>query len=88
WIHVGCESVVRLLLTRDPDVNSKDNDGRSALWWASFCGREEVVKLLLERKDIEIDSADNKGRTALSMASGNGHTSIVNLLEHRQKSKT
>ena len=45
----GHEEVTRLLLENSAvDVNSKDNEGRSALSWAKSKGHEKVVKILLE----------------------------------------
>ena len=39
--------VVRLLLGRGADVHLKDNDGASALYWATEHGHTEIAQLLL-----------------------------------------
>jgi ankyrin repeat protein len=48
---------VKLLLEKAVDVDSKDNDGRTPLWWAAGNGYE-AVNLLLE-KTVNVDSKDN-----------------------------
>ncbi|RYP68349.1 hypothetical protein DL771_006735 [Monosporascus sp. 5C6A] len=64
-------------------VNSKDNSGRTPLWWAAAKGHEAVVKLLIERDDVEADSKDESGQTPLSWAAANGHEAVVKLLVKR-----
>jgi hypothetical protein len=69
----GHEAVVKLLLEKDVDVDSKDKAyGQTPLSWAAGNGHEAVVKLLLE-KDIDVDSKDKYGRTPLSWATREGH---------------
>jgi uncharacterized protein len=41
--------VVALLLERGARIDSVDNRGRTALMWAGYRGKREVVALLLER---------------------------------------
>jgi ankyrin repeat protein len=41
--------VVKLLLEKAVDVDSKDSYGRTPLSWAAQNGHEGVVKLLLEK---------------------------------------
>jgi ankyrin repeat protein len=42
----GHDKVVEVLLTRDADMDSKDNDTQTPLWWAARNGHKAVVKLL------------------------------------------
>ena len=42
----GHEAVVRLLLEFKADVDTKDNNGETALYWAARSGHEAVVRLL------------------------------------------
>ena len=43
----GRTSVVKLLLdTHKVDVDSKDSNGQTPLWWATKNGKTAVVKLL------------------------------------------
>jgi ankyrin repeat protein len=44
----GREAVVKLLLEKGAELESKDGDGRTPLLWAAAGGHEAVVKLLLE----------------------------------------
>jgi ankyrin repeat protein len=45
----GCEAVVKLLLDKGADLQSKDKYGRTPLSWAAEKGHEAVVKLLLKK---------------------------------------
>ncbi|KAL8296144.1 hypothetical protein RB600_001571 [Gaeumannomyces tritici] len=79
--HFGHEAVVKLLLdTGKVDADSKDNNGRTPLWWAAADGHEAVVKLLLATGKVDVDSKDKYGRTPLSWAAANGHEAVVKLL--------
>jgi len=65
------------------DIIMKDNNGRTALYWASYYGHLEIVKLLitlgnLQKKDIMMK--DIFGETSLFIASWYGHLEIVKLL--------
>ena len=76
----GHEAVVKLLLEKGADVESKDRDyGQTPLSWAAEKGHEAVVKLLLE-KGADVESKDKDGRTPLSWAAENGHEAVVKLL--------
>ena len=79
--YLGHEAVVKQLLERGVDPDSKDNKyGQTPLSWAAENGHEEVVKLLLAKADIDPDSMDNYGRTPLSLAAWYGHEEAVKLL--------
>lgn len=60
-------------------VNAKDNDGRTALIWASSCNRgcEGIVNLLLAREDVEANVKDNDGNTVLTHAVRSSHNGIA-----------
>jgi hypothetical protein len=76
----GHEAVVKLLLEKGADLESKDNNGRTPLSWAAENGHEAVVKLLLE-KGADLESKDEyNGQTPLSWAAENGHEAVVKLL--------
>ena len=75
----GQEAVVRLLLEKGAELDSKDGSGRTPLWWAAVRGHEAVMRLLLE-KGAELDSKDMLGLTSLSLAAGSGHEAVVRLL--------
>ena len=37
---------MKLLLEKGAELESKDDDGRTPLWWAAWNGHDAVVKLL------------------------------------------
>ena len=79
------KDVVGLLLDWDADIESRDNEGRTPLSWATTgCENEDVVGLFLDW-GADIESRDNEGRTPLSWASGIGRRNheIVRLLLSR-----
>jgi len=70
------------------DLNKRDSLGVTPLIWATICGQEEVVKMLLERRTISPDKPDRDlRRTALSWASAIGHEGLVRLLLERASAK-
>jgi ankyrin repeat protein len=72
--------VVKLLLEKGAELESKDEDwGQTPLSWAAGSGHEAVVKLLLE-KGAELESKDKYGQTPLSWAARSGHEAVVKLL--------
>ncbi len=50
---------MRLLLSRDVDIKSKDAQERTAVSLAAENGHQGVVRLLLSRDDVEADSNDS-----------------------------
>ena len=78
--YLGHETVVKLLLKKGAELESKDEEyDRTPLIWAAKNGHERVVKLLLE-KAVNVHSKDCYGQTPLSRAAENGHEAIVKLL--------
>jgi hypothetical protein len=75
----GHEAVVKLLLEKGADMESKSNNGRTPLSWAAKNGREAVVRLLLE-KGADVESESNNGQTPLSWATRYGHEAVVKML--------
>ena len=75
----GDIKTVKLLLGAGVSPNAKDEDGGTALQWASMKGFTEIVKLLLD-KGANLKAKDEEGETALSRASQYGLTEIVKLL--------
>jgi hypothetical protein len=70
---------VRALLANGADPNAKEDDGWSALMWASARGHIEVADMLLQN-GAEIDAIDKDGYTALMHASLKLHNKVVRLL--------
>ncbi|KAH7142850.1 hypothetical protein B0J13DRAFT_526297 [Dactylonectria estremocensis] len=78
------EATVRLLLDKGASVESRNDNGQTALSLASsgYGKREGVVQLLLD-KGADIESKDNKGRTPLLWAVRAGNEAVVQLLLER-----
>jgi hypothetical protein len=75
----GHEIVVKLLLEKGAELETKDNRSRTPLSYAAYSEHEAVVKLLLE-KGAELETKDNRGRTPLSWAAGSRNEIVVKLL--------
>jgi len=75
----GFETVTKLLLDYDADVDGADNIGRTALIYAAEGGHETVIKLLLDY-DADVAAAVTNGRTALISAVQGGHETVTKLL--------
>ena len=80
----GHEACVQALLRAKANPDLQDNNGMTALIWASSPwaarqGLEACVQALLQAK-ANTELLDNKGRTALWWAEYKGHTAIVQLL--------
>jgi ankyrin repeat protein len=75
-------SLLSQLLDSDKiDVDSKDDDGRTPLWWAAQNGHDEAILMfLLDTGKVDVDLKDKNGRTPLWCAAQNGHEAIVKLL--------
>jgi ankyrin repeat protein len=75
----GNEVVVKLLLEKGVELESKGRGGRTPLSFAAEEGHEAVVKLLLD-KGAQLESMDGDRRTPLSWAADNGQEVVVRLL--------
>src|SRR2546422_10789086 len=71
-------AVVRLLLDRQADANSKLDNGWPVLNWAAKGGDKAIVEMLLTH-GAEVDARDNESFTALHTAAEGGHADIVQL---------
>ena len=78
----GHEAVVRLLLDRGANINSRTHDRWTPLYQAVGHRHESVVRLLLDRK-ADINAVTNDTRTALHIAATNGDVRMVQLLLER-----
>jgi hypothetical protein len=80
WAAVrGHEAVVRLLLDKGADIETRDGNGWTALHWAAKWGHEAMVRLLLD-KGTDIEARDGSGWTALYGAAIQGHEAVMRLL--------
>ena len=58
------------------NIHFTDENGMTALHWASENGHLETV-MLLKEKGSDIHATNNNGMTALHLASENGHFEVV-----------
>lgn len=78
---------VQALLEGGADVNTKDKQGQTALYYASRAGKPGVVEHLLKNR-IDYYSLDNNGDIARTIAFRAGHDDIVKLMDAYVKSQT
>ena len=74
--RLGLDNVVRILLTRNVDINAVDMNGNTALHTAALNSQLSIVKLLLE-KNTNLDIQNKVGNTALHLAVISGNIDIV-----------
>jgi serine/threonine-protein phosphatase 6 regulatory ankyrin repeat subunit A len=91
---MGHEALVRLLLEKGADPESKDASGQTPLRWAVEKGHVAVARLLVE-KGADPESKDVSGQTPLRRAAEKGHVAVARLLvekgarhDHAQKRDT
>ena len=79
------QEIVSLLLQHDGiAVDAVDNDGRTALWNASYKGHRSVAELLVQ-SGANIDIAANDGKTAIVIARERGHAALATYLDNQSK---
>lgn len=79
-VYFGASKVVSNLLELGYKTSSKDNCGRTPLWWAAQGDQVTIVKLLLDASASLEDSDSNNGHTPLMCAVQGKHQRIVSLL--------
>ncbi|PGH26886.1 hypothetical protein AJ80_01468 [Polytolypa hystricis UAMH7299] len=73
--------VMKLLVKSGYALDAKDSDGFTPLSWATLCGHNAVVELLLGQEGLNINTKDKyAGRTPLFLATEFRHGTIVKLL--------
>jgi len=79
------KEIVKILLQKGLDINSKDNNGNTALFSAILEGNEEITKFLIQN-GADVNSKNNSGQTPLLIALSfrnkdkDKYPSIINLL--------
>ena len=73
------EIVQKLLPYVENNIDLKDNDGWTALSWASWSGLNQIIPLLIQ-KGADINAKDNNGYTPLMLAALRGNDSVVETL--------
>ena len=79
-INDGNLELVRLLLNKEADINSKDPDGNTALMLAIFHDNIGITSLLLDR-GVDVNAFNQDGNTALHCAVGVVDTSSVEAMK-------
>ena len=78
----GPKDVVKLLLDHSEriDLNTRDDNGRTALMLSCFYGHKNTAKLLLNYYDrrIAVNTRDNDGNTALRVTFFLGYSKVWN----------
>lgn len=77
---LGFDSVVKILLDYNVDLEYKNQHGATALWYAVNNGDFKITKLLLEN-GANSNIIDNYGNSALDQAEKHGYPSIIELLK-------
>ncbi|XP_014088490.2 protein TANC2 isoform X1 [Bactrocera oleae] len=72
----GHIELLELLIERGAALEAQDEEGFTALSWASLRGRQPAAKCLIER-GCNRNHADNKGRTPLDLAAYQGSAALV-----------
>jgi len=80
----GYIKTVQHFIDKGIDVNLQSKYGSTALIIASFYGKNDVVKLLLQHPNIDVNLQDSYRNSPLIYASFRGDVEIVkNLLQHK-----
>jgi ankyrin repeat protein len=68
------------LKVRGANLNQRDENGNTALLWASCFGHLHIIKYLLLENDSKITDKNDAGNTALLLAVAYNHLSVVQWL--------
>jgi ankyrin repeat protein len=76
----GSLANVKTCIAAGVNVEAKDNNGGTALFYASRYGHLEIVQYLLQNGNANVEAKTNGGMTALHWASDNGDLKVVQYL--------
>jgi ankyrin repeat protein len=79
-IEKNMEDLSLALIKRDSRLDSRDDQGRTALWHSANRGLVKTSVALIKTGKIDIDNKDSTGHCALAQAVRNSHLAIVRLL--------
>ncbi|MCA1960982.1 MAG: ankyrin repeat domain-containing protein [Desulfomonile sp.] len=77
--HAGELAGIKALLNKGARINDADEEGWTALMWATLADEPEAVKLLLDR-GADVNAKDKLGRSALYWAAMEGNAEIMEIL--------
>ena len=69
--------LISLLLKMGANVNAKNYDGETALYWACVFGNEKIANTLVFRGKADPNIATKTGETALMQAAEGGYSAII-----------
>ena len=73
--------MLRTAVAQKEDVNCRDEENRTALFWAVIGDHTSIVRHLLKQPGIDVNvKEDRGGQTVLHFAASIGHVEIVQLL--------
>ncbi|MHC4745085.1 MAG: ankyrin repeat domain-containing protein [Planctomycetota bacterium] len=78
-IQRGDIEEVKRLIEKEPDINARDNLGRTPLGYAAQSGNTELIKLLIDA-GADVNTRGHDGWVPLIWASENGHLEAATLL--------
>jgi len=82
----GIPTITILLISHGADVNLKDFDGKTPLFWAASNGHEESCRLLIDH-GADFNTQDRDGNTPIYCAKLKGQTKACSLLRKLEDSK-
>ena len=77
--------IMLILKKREDLVNKKDMRNCTPLHYASWAGKLETVKLLVEKHNADIHVRSQSGKRPIDLAKDENHTSIVVYLQNREQ---
>lgn len=75
--------ITETLLDHGANIDAQDDDGWTALIWASWCGREDILKYLVVR-GANVNIQDSEGRTAFANACRRKKILIMQIMIHNE----
>ncbi|KAI9483499.1 MAG: hypothetical protein EXX96DRAFT_144593 [Benjaminiella poitrasii] len=81
----GYVRLVKTLIRLNCNVNQVDKNGYTALHFASWSGKVEIVELLIDSSNLTL--VNNVGKTAERLAIEAGHKHIVQLFRRKQQQR-
>ncbi|KAI0883266.1 uncharacterized protein GGS22DRAFT_195456 [Annulohypoxylon maeteangense] len=83
--YFGLGEALNLLINTE-NIEAKDSQGRTPLFWAVWRTRENAVQILLE-KGADVNNKTNDGKSILSLVEEIYRTDIIYMLLRRQEGK-
>ena len=69
--------MINQILQQNPNLDARDNMGRTALHFAAKAGNVATFRVLVELEDVDIDAVTISGTTPLMAAVESGHIQVV-----------